>query len=161
MFGRCHGFRVCTGARYLRGYIGYDESKHDWLRESTLMWEKNINMISKTVKQFSQESYAAVVREIQSEWIFLQHITWYMGYAFTGVEKMIRETILPCLFFGKTKTLSPVVGSLSTMPVKKARLGLLNPLTSYQEKYLSSTGGRVELVRAVMGGKAFSNADHL
>ena len=32
-FGARHGFKVCTGARYLGGYIGDDESKRDWLRE--------------------------------------------------------------------------------------------------------------------------------
>ena len=47
---------------------------------------------------------------------------------------MIQETFLPRLFFGDTKTLSPFVGDLSTMPVKKFGLGLLNPVTSDQEK---------------------------
>ena len=36
VFGRSHGFKVCTSARYLGGYIGGDESKRDWLRERTL-----------------------------------------------------------------------------------------------------------------------------
>ena len=31
MFGARDGFRVCTGARYLGGYIGDDESKQNWL----------------------------------------------------------------------------------------------------------------------------------
>ena len=31
-----HGFKVCTGARYLGGYILDDESKHDWLKQRTL-----------------------------------------------------------------------------------------------------------------------------
>ena len=93
--------------------------------------------------------------------MFIQRVTWDTGDAFAGVEKIIRETFLPCLFFGKTKTISPVVGALSTMPVKKAVLGLLNSVTSSQEEYLISTWGSVELVRAVTGGGAFSNADHL
>ena len=29
LFGRRHGFKVCTGAHYLGGYIGDDESKRD------------------------------------------------------------------------------------------------------------------------------------
>ena len=33
-----HGLKVCTGARYLRGYIGANESERDWLRELTLTW---------------------------------------------------------------------------------------------------------------------------
>ena len=88
VFGRCHGFRVCTGARYLRGYIGDDESKRDWLRYCMLTWEKNINTFSKTAGKYPQGSCAAVVREIQSEWTFLQRVTWDTGDALAGMEKM-------------------------------------------------------------------------
>ena len=102
-----------------------------------------------------------MVRVIQSEWIFLQRITWDTGDAFAGVDKMIREQILPPLFFGNTKTLSSVVGALSTIPVKKYGLGILNPVTSAQENYLSFTQGSKELVRAVTGRGEFSNANHL
>ena len=73
---------------------------------------------------------------------------------------MIRETFLPRLFFRKTKTLSPVVGSLSTIPVIKSGLGLLNPVSSAQENYLSPMQGTSELVWAGTGG-GVSNADHL
>ena len=64
MSGARHGFRVCTGAHYLGGYIGDDESKHDWLKERTLTWEKNINTISEIAGKYPQESYATVVRVI-------------------------------------------------------------------------------------------------
>ena len=74
---------------------------------------------------------------------------------------MIREPFLPRIFFRKKKTLSPVVGALSTMTVRKSGLGLLNPVTSAQEKYLISTGGSAELVQAVTGGGEFYNANHL
>ena len=65
MFVARHGFRVCTSARYLGGYIGDDESKHGWLRERTLTRDKNTNRISKTAGKYHQESYAALVRMIQ------------------------------------------------------------------------------------------------
>ena len=74
---------------------------------------------------------------------------------------MIRETFLRHIFFGKTKPLSPIVGYLSTTPSKKSVLGLLNPVTPAKEKYLSSQQGSTELIWAVMGGGAFSNANHL
>ena len=119
-----------TGAHYHGGYIGDNESKHDWMRERTLSWEEKINTIRKTTGKYPQESYAAVVHAIQSEWIFIQHVTWDTGDAFAGVEKIIRETFLSRIFFGKTKILSPISGSLSTIPLKKPGLGLLNPVTS-------------------------------
>ena len=74
---------------------------------------------------------------------------------------MILETFLPRLFFGKTKTLSLILGALSTMPVKKYGMVLLDLVISAQYKYLSSHQGSAELVRAVTGGESFSNADHL
>ena len=67
MFSARHRFRVCTGAHYLRGYIDDDDSKHDWLRDRTLTWEKNINTVRENAGKYPQESYAAVVRAIQSE----------------------------------------------------------------------------------------------
>ena len=63
-----------------------------------------------------------VIRAIQSEWIFLQRVTINMGDAFAGVKKINQETFLPLIFFGKTKPLSPIVGDLITVPVKKSDL---------------------------------------
>ena len=74
---------------------------------------------------------------------------------------MICGTFFPCLFFGNSKTFSPVVGVLITMPARKARLGLLNTVMYEQEKYLSSTGEIKELTRSMTGGGGLSNADHL
>ena len=66
VFGSRHVFKVCMSAHYLGGYIGYNKFKHDWLRERTLTWEKNISMISKNAGKSPQESYTTVVRAIQS-----------------------------------------------------------------------------------------------
>ena len=57
-------------------------------------------MISKTAGKYPQESYTAVVRAIQSEWIFIQSITWDMGDTFilviyghiTGLLGPLRNT---------------------------------------------------------------------
>ena len=57
--------------------------------------------------KYPQESYAPAVREIQSDWIFIQRVTWDMGDAFLGAEKMIWETFLPHIFFVKTKLSHP------------------------------------------------------
>ena len=52
VFGRRNGFNVCTGARYLGGYIGDNTFKPDWLIECTLTWEKSISTISKTAGEY-------------------------------------------------------------------------------------------------------------
>ena len=93
-------------------------------------FNRNISTMSKTAGGYPQDSYSAVVRVVQSEWIFLQLVTWYMGDTFTGVEKIVWENFLPHLFFGKKKILSLIVGPLSTMTIKMAVLGILNPVAS-------------------------------
>ena len=35
LFGSLHGFVVFTAARYIGGYIRYDEYKRDWMKECT------------------------------------------------------------------------------------------------------------------------------
>ena len=67
---------------------------------------------------------------------------------------------MPRLFFIKKKTLSPIVGALSTTPFKKYVLGLLNSVTLAKEKYLSLQWLRPELIRAVMWWGSFSNTNH-
>ena len=85
LFGLRHGFKVCTGARYIGGFIGDNEFKSDWLEERTEKLERNITKIRKTVVKYPQESYATVVCAIQWEWKFLQRIKKNTGDAFTGV----------------------------------------------------------------------------
>ena len=74
---------------------------------------------------------------------------------------MIWETFLPLLFFVKSETLSTIVGTLSTMLVKKSGLKLLNPLTSANYNYLSLQRARTDLNRYVKKEGAFSNATDL
>ena len=74
---------------------------------------------------------------------------------------MIQGTFLPRLLFGNSKTLLTIVGTLSKIPVKKYGPGLLNQVTSTDEKDLSQKRARIELIQSATGEGAFSNADQL
>ena len=100
-FGVCHGFKVCTGTRYLDGFIEDNESKRDWLKYRKSKWETNICAINETTGKYPQNIYSAVVGVIQPGWIILQHVTKDTEHAFTVVEKLLQETFLPHLFFRK------------------------------------------------------------
>ena len=106
------------------------------MKECTETCERNICKIRKTVGGYLQESYAVVVCAIQPEGIFLQGVTKNMVDVFAGMEKLLRETFFTCLFFGKSKFLTPLIGNLIMMPIKKAILGFQNHVTSTNEKYL-------------------------
>ena len=100
----------------------------------------------KTAGKYTQKIYATLVRVIQLEWIILQRVTNNVGDAIAGMEKMLQENFLPQLFFGKSKSLSPIIRTLSTMLVKKSGLGLLNVMTFVKEKYLTLQRASTELI---------------
>ena len=77
-----------------------------------------------------------------------------MHKAFGGFEKVVRETFLPRLFFDRSKTLPPVVGAPSMLPLK-IRSGPKNPMTSAAEKHTGSLYASCKLVGAVTGQKYF------
>ena len=62
----------------------------------------------------------------------------------------------PRIFFGKPKYLPPIVGTLSTTTVKKSGLGIQEPLTSANNKYLSLIHARSKLIGSVTGERLFS-----
>ena len=90
-FGLSHGLKICTGAEYLGGFIGDKESKPEWLKDRTSMWEKNIRAITKVSGKFPQESHTVAVHAIHSELIYLQHTTKDTGQVFVEVKKFYRK----------------------------------------------------------------------
>ena len=65
---------------------------------------------------------------------------------------MIRENVLPHILFGNRKPLSNIVGVQSKMLVRKSGLGILNPLTPANKKYLILQRASAELILSVTGG---------
>ena len=73
------------------------------------------------------------------------------GIGVHGAGKFLPENVLPRLLFGKPKSLRPIIGALSTLPVKKSGLGLHNIVTSEKEKYNSLLHASGKLIGAVKG----------
>ena len=74
---------------------------------------------------------------------------------------MLQENLFDLPFLWKVKNLLPIVGTLSTMLVKKAGLGLLNLVTFLNMKYRSLKRSRTWLIQDVTGEDVFSNDDQL
>ena len=64
-------------------------------------------MISKTAGKYPQESYTAVVREIQSEWIFLQNFTWDTVDSFGGSGEDDLRNLFASYFLWKDENHPP------------------------------------------------------
>ena len=78
-----------------------------------------------------------------------------------GNGKSSLGIFLPSIFFGKPKSIPSTVGTLSKFLVKKAVLDLQNPVTSADERFLSSRRSSTELIRTMRRESEFSTADHI
>ena len=85
----------------------------------------------------------------------------YTGKLFAGAQKVLQETLLPCIFFGKLKTIPSVVGNLSRFPLKIAGLGLQKPVTSAVDKYTVFLYERYELIYAFTSEREFATVDNI
>ena len=63
------------------------------------MGERN-SCSQKMVNKYPLESYAAVDRVVQLDWIFHQCVTKVTVKAFIGLRKVLQKTFLPGIFFG-------------------------------------------------------------
>ena len=122
---------------------------------------KSAGRNGKTANKYPQESYAEFACMFQLEWILLQPVMKDTGRAFMGMEKVLWETFLPHLLFGKYKTLPPILGALSMFPIDKSLMGLHNIVTSAQKKYSRSIHASGELIGAVTGKWVCSTSDHI
>ena len=102
-------------------------------------------MVSEMTGKYPQDSYSTVVCLIQSEWFYCA------GYALALVVNFLWETFLLRLFFIKSKSLPPIIGNLSTIPINRYGLSLQIPVTSVDEKFQSSQRASKELISVIMG----------
>ena len=100
--------------------------------------------------KYPQESYAIVVCVIQFERTFFQFVTKDTGHSFSFVEKFLQETFLPRNFYVKSKSLTPIIVTFSTIPVKKFILGIKDLVTLANKKYVSLIRGRSDLIGDVL-----------
>ena len=60
-FGLIHGFKVCTGARYLGTFIGDDDSKYEWLKyvrqHESRTFARSAKQQGETVNKFTPQWY--------------------------------------------------------------------------------------------------------
>ena len=133
-FGLRQGFDVCTSASYLGGFIGGDDSKHDWPQDQKTTWEKNIYTISKTAGNnpnkvtpwWSERSYRSGY--FCNAWPKTQYIHLQEWRIF------LRKPFCLASSLEKLKFPPPIVGTWSTTPVNKSGLGLQNLVTPADEK---------------------------
>ena len=76
------GFKITSGARYLGGFIGTDESKADWIKKQVSDWKDGIEALASIAKSSPQCAFVGMRLSLQSEWTHLQRVVKNTGTKF-------------------------------------------------------------------------------
>jgi hypothetical protein len=153
------GFRVCTGERYLGGFIGETQERDKWLKGKTDAWENSIQQLSDVAGAYPQSAYAGLQKSIQAEWTFVQRVVRGVGPKFDGVRDKMRSTFLPALLKTSITDGDPIL-NLACLPVKNAGLALPNPVESAEANFRASEVANSHIIQVMRKKEIFSLQDH-
>ena len=148
------GFTIVTGARYLGGHVGTDESRDEWVRGKVNLWSEGIEALSKVAQSSPHAAFVGLQKSLQSEWMHLQRVVGGIGHHFAPVEDSIRTTFLPALL--ESKEIDDDLRRIFSLPVKHAGIALPNPTTTAPHNYSASKKGTVFIKGSVLHGENLS-----
>ena len=82
------------------------------------------------------------------------------GDELAGIENILQEIFLPHLLFRKLKSLTSLIETQTTIPVKKSSLGLQNLIFSMEENDPIPRRTSTELIWSVTGKGKLSTTNH-
>ena len=151
-------FKVKTGHRYLRGFVGSVKARSKWLESRVEDWCYGVKELAKVAVKSPQTAYQALQKSLQQEWQFVQRVCKDVGAFFEPIEKAITEDFLPALLGSKTEASSH--RELFCLPIKSSGLALPNPHVTASANYLASTLMNSHLLASLRGSVTFRSADH-
>jgi hypothetical protein len=154
------GVSVCSGHRYLGGFIGDTASRDDYISSKISSWTQTVKQLSMVaLEKYSHSAYTGYTKSLQHQWTFLQRVIPNIDAHFQPLEEMITSSFLPALF-GKSQDSISDIRTLLALPVKLAGLAVPDPVSTCAANYQSSTVMSSHLLLAVQEKITFNFQDH-
>lgn len=145
-------FQHKAGARYVGGFVGTEEARQEWLLPQIQNWIYGVEKLASVAKRYPQTAYAGLVKSLQTEWTYLQRVVPDLGPQMVPLEAAISDTFLPALFAEDGQAITGLRAQLS-LSVKKAGLGVPNPITTAQANLEASVRVTAELTASLVERK--------
>jgi hypothetical protein len=148
-------FKYCDGHRYVGGFIGTKAAKAEWLDQKIQNWVYGVERLARAAVRFPQTAYAGLSKSLQSEWQYLQRVLPDAGPAFAPVEQALREKFLPALMQETAGGLTEKLREYAALPVRKAGIGVPNPVDTAAACYATSVASTAPLTESLCAGTDF------
>ena len=149
--------KVVSGSRFLGGYIGDDHGRKEYVKMKVQSWVDSVYCLSDAAKQQPQAAYAALVKSIQCEWIFLQRVVVNSSELFSALKDAIREVFWPSLF---GSVVSDSEADLFALPTRMGGMGVRDPVQTSSQYFDASRTGSSVITSYLIAKEDFSALDH-
>ena len=146
------------GHTYLGGYLGDPALRNQWMRMKITKWIASVAKLAKAAQKFPHSAYAALTKNKQAEWCYIQRIVPDTAELFMPLLDEIRMSFLPALApNADDRTLPPW---LQHLPVRHGGLGLPNPTLGHDHR-TSSRDSTTVLRASLLGQFPLAIEDYL
>lgn len=146
------------GHRYVGGFLGGANGKHEWLEEKVKVWADGVKTLAKLAIRYPQTAYAGLVLCLQNEWQYVQRTCPSIGFTFAPIETALREEFIPALL--GVESISGEDRELFAHGVKRGGLAIRNPVETAIPLYESSKSATSVLVESMLEGRLLNIAAH-
>jgi hypothetical protein len=155
------GFKICSGHRYLGGFVGDSASRKEYVSSKISTWVQTVGQLSMVASEkYSHSAYTGYTKSLQHQWTFLQRVVPNIDDMFQPLEDMINSSFIPALFGTSTQESVDDLRPLLALPVKLAGLAVPNPVSTCAGNYQNSTVMSSHLLLAVQEKIPFSFQAH-
>ena len=152
--------KFTRGQRYLGGFIGSAETKHEWIDGMVDKWASAVSTLAKFAVKYPQTAYAGFCFCLQAEWQYMQRVVADTAMFFAPVENAIRKDFLPALLGIPAGEIDGDLRLLLSHGVKMAGLGIRNPVDTAAHVHTASKDACSYLTDTLLSGERFDYGYH-
>ena len=143
---------------YLGGFIGDITGQAIFVQDKVCHWIADVKCLSKIAEKQPQAAFAALVKSLQCEWQFLQHVIPNCANHFAPLDDVLTSTFLPAVFGCEV---TPREHLLFSLPVHFGGLGVFQPQCTAEFAFSASRDATQVIVQALHGLRSFEVDHHV
>ena len=149
---------VVCNHRYLGGFIRDITGQAIFVQDKVCHWIADVKCLSKIAEKQPQAAFAALVKSLQCEWIFLQRVIPNCANHFAPPDDVLTSTFLPAVFGCEV---TPHERLLFSLPVRFGGLGVFQPQCTAEFAFSASRDATQIIVQALHGLRSFEVDRHV
>ena len=136
----------------LGGFLGEPDGQTAYVQDKVHQWIAAVQSLSKIADKQPQAAFTALMKSLQCEWQFLQHVVPDCGNLFASLDDVLASTFLPAVL---SCEVTPLERMSFSLPVRLGGLDVYHPQCTAEFCFTTSRDATQVIVQALHGSESF------